>query len=82
MARMEDPHSAASQFYINLKDNSSLNYAGPRNPGYCAFGKGLLQHVDERWKAQGGIDRTGINEAHALASVVRNVVRCREPSLR
>ena len=39
MARTSDPDSATSQFYINLKDNSSLNYSGPRNPGYCAFGK-------------------------------------------
>ncbi len=39
MARTSDPNSATSQFYINLRDNTSLNYAGPRNPGYCAFGK-------------------------------------------
>jgi cyclophilin family peptidyl-prolyl cis-trans isomerase len=39
MARTMDPDSATSQFYINLKDNLSLNYTGPRNPGYCAFGK-------------------------------------------
>ena len=39
MARTSDPDSATSQFYINLKDNTSLNYVGPRNPGYCAFGK-------------------------------------------
>lgn len=39
MARTSDPDSATSQFYINLRDNTSLNYSGPRNPGYCAFGK-------------------------------------------
>jgi len=39
MARTSDPDSATCQFYINLRDNSSLNYSGPRNPGYCAFGK-------------------------------------------
>jgi cyclophilin family peptidyl-prolyl cis-trans isomerase len=39
MARTSDPDSATSQFYINLKDNAALNYGGPHNPGYCAFGK-------------------------------------------
>jgi len=39
MARTSDPDSATCQFYINLRDNTSLNYSGPRNPGYCAFGK-------------------------------------------
>ncbi len=39
MARTSDPDSATSQFYINLKDNASLNYSGRSNPGYCAFAK-------------------------------------------
>lgn len=41
MARTSDPDSATSQFYINLSDNRSLNYAGGgmRGAGYCAFGK-------------------------------------------
>ncbi|HOX33066.1 MAG TPA: peptidylprolyl isomerase [Spirochaetales bacterium] len=41
MARTMDPDSATCQFYINLSDNRSLDYAGggPRGAGYCAFGK-------------------------------------------
>jgi cyclophilin family peptidyl-prolyl cis-trans isomerase len=39
MARTNDPNSATAQFFINLVDNDYLNYAGPRNPGYTAFGK-------------------------------------------
>jgi cyclophilin family peptidyl-prolyl cis-trans isomerase len=40
MARTSDPDSATSQFYINLSDNRSLDYAGPGpRAGYCAFGK-------------------------------------------
>jgi peptidyl-prolyl cis-trans isomerase B (cyclophilin B) len=40
MARTSDPDSATSQFYINLSDNKSLDYAGPGpRAGYCAFGK-------------------------------------------
>lgn len=41
MARTNDPHSATSQFFINLVDNDFLNYKGDniRDYGYCAFGK-------------------------------------------
>lgn len=41
MARTPDPHSASSQFYINLKDNDFLNYKGPlpADYGYAVFGK-------------------------------------------
>jgi peptidyl-prolyl cis-trans isomerase B (cyclophilin B) len=41
MARTPDPHSASSQFFINVKDNTFLNFTAP-NPqgwGYCVFGK-------------------------------------------
>lgn len=39
MARTNDPDSATSQFFINHKNNSFLNYSGPANPGYAVFGK-------------------------------------------
>ena len=38
MARTNDPNSATSQFFINLSDNASLDYAA-NNPGYAVFGK-------------------------------------------
>ncbi len=38
MARTNDPNSATSQFYFNLKDNTNLDYSA-NNPGYCVFGK-------------------------------------------
>ena len=41
MARTSEPHSASSQFFINVKDNAFLNHSAP-NPqgwGYCVFGK-------------------------------------------
>lgn len=37
MARTNEPDSATSQFYINLKDNDDLNYTGV-NAGYAVFG--------------------------------------------
>ena len=41
MARTMDPHSASSQFFINLKDNAFLNHSGKNAQGwgYCVFGK-------------------------------------------
>lgn len=39
MARTSDPDSATSQFFINHKNNASLNYIAGRNPGYAVFGK-------------------------------------------
>ncbi|HEY1090872.1 MAG TPA: peptidylprolyl isomerase [Burkholderiaceae bacterium] len=39
MARTSVPDSATSQFYINVVDNASLNYASDNNPGYAVFGK-------------------------------------------
>lgn len=38
MARTSDPHSATSQFFINLVDNDFLNQ-GPGNPGYAVFAR-------------------------------------------
>lgn len=39
MARTGDPHSATSQFYINVVDNRSLNYSEPtKRWGYTVFG--------------------------------------------
>lgn len=41
MARTSDPHSASSQFFINVKDNDFLNHTAPsaNGWGYCVFGK-------------------------------------------
>ncbi len=41
MARTMDPHSASSQFFINLKDNNFLNFKAKdmQGWGYAVFGK-------------------------------------------
>lgn len=38
MARTNDPHSATSQFFINVADNAFLN-AGVQGAGYAVFGR-------------------------------------------
>ncbi len=41
MARTMDPHSASSQFFINVKDNDFLNHSSKtaQGWGYAVFGK-------------------------------------------
>ena len=41
MARTSDPHSATSEFFINLKDNPTLDYKAPTalEWGYAVFGR-------------------------------------------
>ncbi|MDB9706414.1 peptidylprolyl isomerase [Porticoccaceae bacterium] len=41
MARTSDPHSASSQFFINVSNNSFLNHSGKNSQswGYAVFGK-------------------------------------------
>ncbi len=41
MARTSDPHSASSQFFINVSDNDFLNHTSPTTAGwgYAVFGK-------------------------------------------
>ena len=41
MARTSAPHSASSQFFINVADNHFLDFTAPSGSGwgYCVFGK-------------------------------------------
>ena len=41
MARLPAPHSASSQFFVNVADNNFLDYKAPTDEefGYCVFGK-------------------------------------------
>jgi len=58
MARTGDPHSATSQFFINLKDNGFLNYSSEtmQGWGYAVFGKVTdgMDIVDAMAKVQTG----------------------------
>jgi peptidyl-prolyl cis-trans isomerase A (cyclophilin A) len=39
MARTSDPQSATAQFFINVADNSRLDFPNPDGHGYAVFGK-------------------------------------------
>ena len=39
MARTNQPHSATSQFFINVSNNGFLDYPGQDGWGYCVFGR-------------------------------------------
>jgi cyclophilin family peptidyl-prolyl cis-trans isomerase len=59
MARLGAPHSASSQFFINVQDNPALDYTGEDNGrtwGYAVFGKVIngMDVVDEIRFAQTG----------------------------
>lgn len=51
MARTTNPDSATAQFFINVNDNSSLDYPSPDGHGYAVFGKVTTgMHVVNRIK--------------------------------
>ena len=62
MARMYDPHSADSQFFINLSDNDSLNHRARTftDYGYTVFGQ-VIEGMDVA-------DAIGDVETHELDS--------------
>jgi peptidyl-prolyl cis-trans isomerase B (cyclophilin B) len=58
MARTSDPHSATSQFFINLVPNTALDHTGktPQGWGYTVFGKVVegMEVVDKIAQVQTG----------------------------
>lgn len=63
MARTPNPHSATSQFFINVADNPFLDYTEPtaQGYGYCVFGRVTAgQDTVDRIKKV----RTGIRAGH------------------
>ena len=63
MARTSDPHSASSQFFINLADNGFLNHTSPTSQGwgYTVFGQVVdgLELIDTIAK-----QKTGRRQGH------------------
>lgn len=73
MARTNDPHSATCQFFINVADNSFLNFSGENSQGwgYCVFGE-VVEGLDviEKIKAV----RTGRAAGHSDVPVEAVVI--------
>lgn len=73
MARTMDPHSATAQFFINLVDNTFLNFTGEnaQGYGYCVFGEVVegMDVVDAIAKV-----KTGNNSGHADVPVESIVI--------
>jgi cyclophilin family peptidyl-prolyl cis-trans isomerase len=76
MARTNDPNSATSQFFINHKNNSFLNYENDSNPGYAVFGVVVdgLDVVD----AIAAVDTDGNDEPYTPV-VITSVTRTPAP---
>jgi peptidyl-prolyl cis-trans isomerase B (cyclophilin B) len=78
MARTSDPHSATSQFFINLKDNDFLNFRSEsmQGWGYAVFGKVTdgMNIVDEIAKVRTG-NKGGHQDVPAETITITGVKR-------
>jgi cyclophilin family peptidyl-prolyl cis-trans isomerase len=80
MARTNDPDSATSQFFINVRNNIRLDWA-PGNPGYTVFG----EVIDGMFVVDSiAVEPTGNFMGHADVPVtpvtIKEVVRVSEDS--
>ena len=71
MARTGDPNSATSQFFINVKDNTNLDYPSFDGFGYAVFGKVTkgMEVVDAIKDAE-AIQRMGPEPAFPVEAIV------------
>lgn len=78
MARTSAPHSASSQFFINVGNNDFLNHSGPTSSGwgYCVFGKvtGGMDVVDKIRKVATG-SRKGHQDVPVENVVIETAAR-------
>lgn len=78
MARTNDPHSASSQFFVNVADNDFLNHKGKtmNGWGYCVFGKVVKgQDVIDRIKNVPTKTRGFHEDVPTIPVVIEKVVR-------
>ncbi len=76
MARRPDPNSATAQFFINVKDNTPLNFRSkdPQGWGYCVFGRvvGGMNVVKEIENTQTG-SKDGMSDVPLMPIVMTKV---------
>jgi peptidyl-prolyl cis-trans isomerase B (cyclophilin B) len=77
MARTSDPHSATSQFFINTKDNPSLDFKSRSRSGwgYCVFGRVVQgMAVVERIASTPTMSVSGYKDVPRRAVVIERAV--------
>ncbi len=80
MARTNEPHSATSQFFINIADNNFLNFRGESMEGwgYCVFAE-VSEGMDVVNKIKGvSTGRNGMHDDVPLEDVVIQKVEVTE----
>jgi peptidyl-prolyl cis-trans isomerase B (cyclophilin B) len=79
MARTPNPHSASSQFFINISDNDFLNFNAPTSQGwgYCVFGKVIAgtEVIDKIAKVKTG-NRNGHQDVPVEAVIIQRAEVC------
>jgi len=80
MARTDSPHSATSQFFVNLKDNDFLDHR-PGHHGYAVFGRVVegLEVVDKIATVPTG-RRKGYTDAPMEDVVINSARRVKAPA--
>jgi peptidyl-prolyl cis-trans isomerase A (cyclophilin A) len=73
MARTGDPNSATSQFFINVNDNTGLDYPGQDGVGYTVFGR-VVQGQETVDKIKGVMvdDMRGMQNVPVTPIVIRS----------
>lgn len=81
MARTSDPHSASSQFFINVKDNLFLDNK-PGHWGYCVFGE-VVEGMDvvDKIKAVRTTSRHGHEDVPAEDVIITEVILVEDDSV-
>lgn len=79
MARTPNPHSASSQFFINIADNDFLNFTAPTSQGwgYCVFGKVVAgtEVIDKIAKVKTG-NRNGHQDVPVESVIIQRAEVC------
>lgn len=79
MARTPNPHSASSQFFINVSDNDFLNFTAPtaQGWGYCVFGKVVAgtEVIDKIAKVKTG-NRNGHQDVPVESVIIERAEVC------
>lgn len=75
MARTSEPNSATSQFFINTKDNTFLDFKGPENWGYAVFGKVIKgQDVVDKIEASKTGNKAGYEDVPLEPVVIKKAI--------